>query len=553
MRFFYENNFETDHVGDYYERYKSARLKIRLTSYLVTNFKHMKKTTLLLLCSLLTLQLFAQKTIKDADSFFDNEDYIVALRYYQKFYLKDSLNPELNYKMGVCYLNCNANPKKALKHLLVAQPKKDKTDFVFLYELAWAFMNNKNFTKALDLLQQSKNHAINNPEFVELIDLRIDYIKNAQKYYKRPINVSFNNLGKYINTPMDDITPVISAYDETLLYTNNQRYDRTYDIYTFDVYYTMLSKKGYGKKKPLTGVNSVEDEFIAGASALGDKIFVQLQTFDFFEDLAVVSKKGKRFGKKEVLLGGVNSKQAEYGATLSLTGDTLYFSSKGNDTKGGLDIFMSRRLPNGQWSAPTNLGSKINSKYDEDFPQLAPDGRTLYFCSNNNKSMGGFDVFKTRLLPNGEWTEPKNIGYPLNDVFDNKTIAFSSDQRYAYVSKNRPDSYGYNDIYQVIFNDTDPSVKILMLYLKTGDKENNAPFGETDTSLSIVTEKGDDVFGTYAYVASKSKVTIALPPGKYRITINGDKTNEYSFKMNVPDSPGTTKIIKKTIFLKPKK
>lgn len=512
----------------------------------------MKKILLLILTATITLIAYSQNTENDADDLFEEENYPVALKIYEKLYKKDSQNVYMNYKMGVCYLNCNANPKAALKHLIKAEKEKKQDDYVYYFELAWAYLNNEKFDKALETLQKSKNLAVKNADFRLMIDQWIAYAENAKKYYKKPINVSFVNLGKYINSPMDEITPIITADGEMLLFTTNLKLDRAYNIYTYDIYYSMLSKKSFQKKRSLTNFNTVEDEYIAGVSASGDQIFAQLQAYEAFEDLAVITRDGKRLGRKELLKGEVNTKKAEYAASTSISGDTLFFSSARDGGKGGMDIYMSRKLPNGEWAKPNNLGNKINTIYDEDFPMMSPDNKTLYFCSNGKKSMGGFDVFKTKLLPNGEWTEPQNIGYPLNDVFDNKTIAFSPNKRYAYVSKRRDDTYGFNDLYRVIYNDKDPSVKILILKIKIGDKKQSVDFAQTDTTLKVVSKKDKTIFGKYAYQSTNSQVTIALPPGSYNIELVGKQTEKYNFKLSIDDAPNKSKIIKKTVFLKPK-
>lgn len=513
----------------------------------------MKKYFIFLLLSLVALTSYAQYSKKDAESLLKEENYPLALKMFQKIYEKDSLDPDMNYKMGICYLNCNANPKLALPHLLKAQNSKKNDDYVYYYELAWAYLNNEEFDKALESLEKSRNTAIKNTDFLELIEQLTAHTKNAKKYYKNPLNISFVNLGKYINSEMDEITPIITADGEFLLFTSNKKFDRMYNVNTYDVLYAQFSKGSFGKPRSLSVVNTPEDEFIAGVSAKGDEIFVQQQNYEAFEDLAMIPRTERGFGKKEILRGSANSKQAEYAASTSITGDTLFFSSRRDGGQGGLDIFMSRRLPNGEWADAKNLGNVVNSKYDEDFPMMSPDGKTLYFCSNGEKSMGGYDIFKTKILPNGEWAEPQNIGYPLNDVFDNKTIAFSPNQRYAYVSKNRPDTYGYNDLYQVIFNDKDPSVKILILKMKTGNKEQSADFAKTDTSLRIIAKKNKTVFGKYAYRSTNSQTTIALPPGSYSIEIEGEKTQKHTFKIKIDDAPEASKIIKKSVFLKPKK
>ncbi len=512
----------------------------------------MKKSFLLGVSFVILSNLMAQKTERDANYHFKSENYPVALDIYKNLYKSDTSNTELNYRLGVCYLNCNASPRAALKHLQFVEGIK-ANDPIFYFELGKAYLYNNQFAYAKESFAKSKQLAIKRPEFIQLVDVWMAMTENAKKLTRKPLDVSFINLGKYINSKMDELTAAITADGEILLYASNRKFDRAFNLYTYDVFYSPLSDNAFKKGKALTAVNSVDDEHLAGVSATGDKVFVQLQGYDAFEDIAQAQRTSRGFSKKVLLNANVNSKSTENAACESITGDTLFFSSARPDGKGGLDIYFSKKLPTGDWSLPINIGDKINTQYDEDFPTISADGRTLYFCSNGLNSMGGFDIFKTTILPNGEFSEPKNIGYPLNDVFDNKTIAFSPNQRYAYVSAIRPDSYGYSDLYRVVFNQEDPSVKIFILRMKTGNKEQNEKFLATDTTLTLTAyQKGKVIIGKYAYNKESSQATIALPPGTYSIEVTGKKTETQTIKIVVDDAPGKDKIIKKDVFLKPK-
>lgn len=511
----------------------------------------MKKALLFGVSLILLVNVFAQKTERDANYHFKTENYQVALDIYQNLYKNDTTNNEISYRLGVCYLNTNANPKAALKYLKPIEGEK-ANDPVFCFELAQAFLYNYQFAYAIEAFSKAKQLAVKNVEFVQLIDTWLSMTENAKRLTRNPLDVSFINLGKYINSKMDELTPVITADGEFLLYSSNRKFDRAFNLYTYDVFYSQLADDAFKKGKALSAVNTVDDEHLAGISATGDKVFVQLQGYDAFEDIAVSERTSRGFSKKALLNSNVNSKSKESGACISITGDTLFFSSARPEGKGGLDIYFSKKLPTGDWSIPTNIGGKINTKYDEDYPIISSDGKALYFCSNGINSMGGFDIFKSQILANGEFSEPKNIGYPLNDVFDNKTIAFSPNQRYAYVSAIRDNGFGYKDIYRVVFNQEDPSVKIFIFRLMTGNKEQNAPFLSTDTTLTVTAfQKGNVVVGKYAYDYKSSQATVALSPGTYTIEISGKYTETQNIKITVDDAPGKKKIIKRDVFLKP--
>ncbi|HXP52116.1 MAG TPA: hypothetical protein VN922_19325, partial [Bacteroidia bacterium] len=120
---------------------------------------------------------------------------------------------------------------------------------------------------------------------------------------------------------------------------------------------------------------------------------------------------------------------------------------------------------------PTNLGPTINTKYDEEAPYIHPDDSTMFFSSKGHNTMGGFDVFTTRLNGKGEFSEPKNMGYPINTPDDDIYFSLSGDGRRAYYSSIRPGGYGEKDIYEVLFTTPIPvePVAVLVGYLKTPD------------------------------------------------------------------------------------
>jgi len=509
--------------------------------------------SIILFILLLSLTTRAQKSEREALYHFKAKNYIVALKLFQKLYEKDTTNVDLTYKLGICYVSCNKNPAEALKYFLKVEPEF-KSDPEFLFYLGQAYLYNYDFINAKTTFQ----NCINLSEKEELLqddaELWLQMTQTAERMKKNPLDVSFINMGKYINSELDELTPFITPDGEMLLYTSNQKYDSKFQFYTYDVYYSYDENGVFKKGKTLSSVNSLDDEYMAGISLSNERIFVQLQGYEGYQDLISSDRKAKSFQNKVAMKSNVNSKYAEFGACETINSDTLFFSSGRDGGYGGMDIFYSLKLPTGEWGEARNLGEKINTPYDEDFPVLSKYGTKLYFTSNRPESMGGYDIFESKINGNREFSTPKNIGYPLNDVFDNKTIAYSDNERYAYVSAIKSDSYGFTDLYQVVFNQEDPSAKIFILNFKLLEGENTIPFAETDTTLIIKAfQKNSVVFGEYAYQAKNSQSTMALPPGIYTIEVSGIKTEKTSLNISVDDSPSGEKIEKKEIVLKQKK
>jgi outer membrane protein OmpA-like peptidoglycan-associated protein len=156
------------------------------------------------------------------------------------------------------------------------------------------------------------------------------------------------------------------------------------------------------------------------------------------------------WGEPVPLPGIINSSFEEKSITISSDEKTLYFSSNRPGGYGGLDIYRATKDSKGDWSNVKNLGPTINTDQDDDGPFIDYDLVTLYFSSKGRKGMGGFDVFKSTFNPsNNEWSEPENLGYPINTPDNDIYFVSSKDSKRAYYSSVREDGMGYTDIYMI--------------------------------------------------------------------------------------------------------
>ncbi|HQQ93294.1 MAG TPA: OmpA family protein [Bacteroidia bacterium] len=119
--------------------------------------------------------------------------------------------------------------------------------------------------------------------------------------------------------------------------------------------------------------------------------------------------------------------------TVSADGATIYFASDRPGGYGGIDLYLTRKDPlTGQWGPPQNLGPVINTPGDEKTPFIHSDSETLYFSSNGHFGFGGYDIFFSRQNEKGEWSEPENIGSPINGDTDDTGFFVSSDAGSGY-------------------------------------------------------------------------------------------------------------------------
>src|SRR5690606_24147641 len=103
-----------------------------------------------------------------------------------------------------------------------------------------------------------------------------------------------------------------------------------------------------------------------------------------------------------------------------------------------------------EWSSVKNLGPKINTTEDDDGPFIDYDNKTLYFSSKGRRGMGGFDIYRTIFdEATLEWSEPENMGYPINTPDNDIFFVSTRDGKRGYYSSVREDGQGYDDIYMI--------------------------------------------------------------------------------------------------------
>ncbi len=130
--------------------------------------------------------------------------------------------------------------------------------------------------------------------------------------------------------------------------------------------------------------------------------------------------------------------------TISVEGDALYFASDRPGGYGGMDIWVVYRT-GGKWSEPENLGAQINTEVDDIFPYIHADG-TLYFSSRGHEGFGELDLFTSQDF-GGSWGAPVNMGIPFNSEYDDFGFIVDRDKKNGYFSSSRPGGMGLDDIY----------------------------------------------------------------------------------------------------------
>lgn len=430
------------------------------------------------------------------------------------------------------YQNCIINYEKAFA--LDTQYTKD-------YKLPYAI--NLGGAGQFEKAQNAVNQFLSNPDINEpsrkageyrkrCFDFAVQYDKdhNTKNYVFAP-----QNAGDSINSADLEYYPSVTVDDKTLVFT------RRVKGYNEDFFVSERKSDTWTKAKGIDG--DINSNFNEGAQNISqDGEWLIFTGCNFPEGLgscdlyfSMLTKKG--WSTPENLGQPVNSEFWESSPCLSPDKRELYFSSNRPGGFGGKDIYVSKRLPNGRWSEPENLGSKINTAGDESCPFVHADNQTMYFTSNGLPGYGGDDLFVMRKQSDGTWGAIENLGYPVNTTENEGSLVVAADGKTAYYASDRADTRGGLDIYTFEMREDVRPAKTLWVQGKVFDNK-------TKEGLPSAVELIDIANGqTLVKVQTNESghYLITLPLGKdYAFNVNRKGYLFYSrnfpFSKNIPDS-----------------
>ena len=224
---------------------------------------------------------------------------------------------------------------------------------------------------------------------------------------------------------------------------------------------------------------------------------------DFFRSYNLDRCKGKIIAKPDALKTPIDKKRDPLGLMYyNRETKTAYFSSFGTNDKNGKDIYRSKMLPNGSWDKPENLGPTINTEYDEDYPFMSSDS-ILYFSSKGRNTIGGYDIFSSKLNPDNIWSEPKNLNYPINTPFDDIMYVPDTTKEYAYFSSSRSSMEGSTTVYKIRI-DNRPKVDETLVLDTPSDTTNYLGSAYSETLKYLKEKESLEINATENMFANKS-------------------------------------------------
>lgn len=484
-----------------------------------------------------------------------------AIPLFLKLYKKDTTNANLAFKLGVCYQSSRRKKAECIYYFSKAASvvsgdynggsyKERKAPLLAIKYLGDAYHLNYEFDKAIKTYQRfiatMKQNKVSGKTVIAEALRQIDVCKTAKALVANPINIKIESLGNNLNSPYADYAPVISADQNTIFFTTT-RIETKGEIkddggnFMEDIYMSKKVNSVWSPAKSIgVPINTDKHEASVGISSDGQTILIYKDD-EGDGNIYSTSLEGTTWSVPVKLNENINSKYWEPSAAISTDGSKLYFTSDKPGGFGGSDLYVSNRKPNGEWGKSENMGSAINTIYDEDAPFIHPDGVTFAFSSTGHNTMGGFDVFTSIISPGGVWSTPINVGHPINTTDDDIYYVLSPDNKTAYFTSFREGGIGEKDNYTATFIDRKPTPLTLIkgnVIMESGAVAKNIEIIITDNET-------ETMLGSYRANSATGEFIFILVPGKnYNITYQSPGHLFYSENIEIPIKSNYYEIFK---------
>ena len=409
----------------------------------------------------------SQEYMQQADQIYkqQKEAIEVAKELYIQAANLDTTNLKANWMAGKLYLE-TINKDQAVDYLLRVKRQKPRYRFDLDYHIGRAYHYGLDLDEALKYYNRYKKKALGDRSYrgrdkvqPSVVSRRILECTNGKDIITRPAQYSIMALGEEINSPWPDYAPVLNKKGDVMIFTSRRQEDNTSPDVDRDNFYfedIFISRKVGDKWSPAKNIgppiNTRYHDSNIALSADGNRLY--LYKDDNHGDVYYSDFDGSEWSTPKYLTNKINSSvYSESSVTETASGDVIFYTSNRPGGYGGIDIYMCIKDDKGKWYKSKSLGPVINTKFDEDSPFLAYDGKTLYFSSSGHKGYGGYDIFRSVYDSlTGEWSEPENLGYPVNTPDDEIFFHASTDQKTGYFASVREGGIGFTDIFMVKYH-----------------------------------------------------------------------------------------------------
>lgn len=363
---------------------------------------------------------------------------------------------------------------------------------------------------------------------------------------KDSLKVEIKNLGTQVNSPFADYAPLISADGTVMVFTSRRPViekdmmkEKEGKENVYITYYDDKNSRWLVTFKLGSTINTEDiDNSAIALSNDGQRMFLyrggneQNANGDILESVLT----GDEWSDPMRLPEPINSDENETSASISPDGRTIYFVSDRKWGYGGRDIWYCTQDENGGWGEAINAGRNVNSTQDEEGVFIHPNGKVLFFSSKGHESKGGYDIFMSVFDETTQtWAQAANIGLPINTEGDEIYFVMGANGKTGYYASSRPGGTGDLDIYSIAFMEDIMKKNVTLLSGRILDKSEK-PVGST----IVLTEKATGKYiGSFKSNKSTGKYLVSLPPGKkYEFEITADGYKASAVSVDIPFKAG---------------
>lgn len=453
---------------------------------------------------------------------------------------KDSKFVEAQTLLSYVYIDAGKydEAEKSLEKAIAIDENKIPNNLFFLGQM---MLKDGRYERAQDLLKRYISKGSNNERMNQQSEESLQKISFALNAIKNPVKFNPINLGSSINSKDSEYFPSLTVDEETILFTRRIPNPKAPQGFNEDFYISHKKNKewqeAYNIQKP------INTEFNEGAPSLSADgqllIFTACELYGNYGgnrkglgscDLFYSQRQGSNWSEPYNLGNTINSKHWETQPSFSADGKTLYFIRGIRDRSGNRngDVYVSSLNADLMWSKPVPLNSSINTRGNEESVFIHPDGQTLYFSSDGHPGMGGLDIFMSRKDEEGEWSEPINMGYPINTHKNENSLLVASDGLTAYFASDREGGFGELDLYKFELDSAFAPKKVSYFSGVIYDAETKKPLEakfeliDLETATTSVESFSDPISGEFL---------VTLPAGK-DYALNVSKSGYLFFSEN---------------------
>ena len=514
----------------------------------------MKRTLLVIVLSFIALMGFSQHPKKAVKAFETAQGAFVE-RDYQKAYqqVRKAVSMDANYAEAWLMQGEIGMETRDYDMAIEGYEQSLKADSLLFppaaLTLAGLYDGRMRYADEIRMLEWFQKKAPGNKANDEKAARMLVNAKFRDEAVKAQLDFNPINLGEGVNTVNDEYVNALELTGAELLFT--RRYAIEGSAYQQEGLFVTHAVEGVWYPASKLQVHPDMDDHMGAAflSYRGDELLFTVCGFDRHNascDLFRSTRVGQggAWSVPQPMGEAVNDPAWDSQPSLSVDGKELFFASRRN---GNADLYHCFRDENGQWSEPENLGSVINTKGTEMAPFIHPDGKTLYFSSDTHTGMGGYDLFVSRRNEKGEWSEPINLGYPINTPGDEINFIVAADGHTALISSIREGGYGGYDIYSFQLKEEDLKPEPVNVYeymveeLKPGTVLQlvNIQFEFGSAALTNDSEEGVSMLATF--LESHPEISVELA---------GHTDNVGSDAYNLKLSQERAEVVRQALILK---